>query len=244
MRALIDSTRPEWSRFHQRLLIALWIALLAGGTAMAIWASIDDHFPGDIATGRWLQDHSPGGQSVIDFVRDVGSTLAALVTVAIVCAALYLSGRRRMALVAALIVGGFVFQALLKEVVDRPRTSVDFLEQRAGFDSPSFPSGHTMSSVLVGGLLVYLAVRVHAPSFLRAPIAAWGLGLGFLSPWIAVSGGVHWPSDALGGAAWAWAFLIPIGVLMEAARRADAGDERSGAEPAPPSTSESRDAPR
>jgi undecaprenyl-diphosphatase len=238
------STRPEWSEFHQRLILALWLGLLAGGIAMAVWASIDDHFPADITVGRWLQDNSPGGQSVIDFVRDVGSSIASVVTIVVVSAGLFISGRRRMAVVALLVLGGIAFQAILKELVDRPRTSIDFLVQRAGFDSPSFPSGHTMSSVLVAGLLVYLAVRVPAPSFLRAPIAVWGLGLGFLSPWIAVSGGVHWPSDALGGAAWAWAFLIPIGVLMEAARRADARHERPGAEPAPPSTSESRDAPR
>ncbi len=224
MRAFIHSTRPEWSEFHQRLILALWLALLVGGVAMAIWASANDHFPADVTVGHWLQDNSPGGQSVIDFVRDVGSSIAAIVTILVVSVGLFVSGRRRMAAVAVAVLGGIVFQAILKELVDRPRTSVLFLEQRAGFDSPSFPSGHTMSSTLMGSLLLYVAIRSQAPLPFRAPLAIWGLGVGFLSPWIAVAGGVHWPSDALGAVVWSWVGLLPLGVLMEAARRWDGRD--------------------
>ena len=224
MRDFLYSTRPEWSEFHQRLVLVLWLGLLAGGVGLAIWASIDDHFPADIAVGHWLQDNSPGGQSVIDFVRDVGSSIAAVVTILVVSAGLFVSGRRRLAMVAVALLGGIAFQAILKELVDRPRTAVLFLEQRAGFDSPSFPSGHTMSSILIASLLLYVVCRIRAPLPLRFPLAIWGVGIGFLSPWIAVSGGVHWPSDALGAAVWAWAGLLPLGVLMEAARRRDGLD--------------------
>ena len=71
-----------------RLLWAIWLGLLAGGIALAVWASIDDHFPADIALGRWMQDNDAAGQEVLDFVRDVGSGLASTATVLVMVALL------------------------------------------------------------------------------------------------------------------------------------------------------------
>jgi membrane-associated phospholipid phosphatase len=193
---------------------------------MSVWAAVEDHFPGDEAVGRWLQANDPGGEPVIEFVRNVGSTPAAIVTMALFVAVLLtldLSGRvpgmRRAALVVSLMALGFVLQGFLKEVVDRPRTSVEFLDPRAGFGSASYPSGHSMSSVLASAIGLWLALRLAWPRALwgwslRGALALWSLGVGLLSPWVAVTAGVHWPSDALGGIVWALIVLIPGFVIL------------------------------
>ncbi len=208
---------PRW-----RWLWAAWWGLLLGGLAMAGWAAAADHFPADIAAGRWIQAHDVAGQDVIDFVRDVGSTNTALVAILVVAAALALGRRRRMAAVAVAFVLALVFQTVLKDVVGRPRTSIEFLEERTGFSSPSFPSGHVMSGVIVAGLVVYLSLRLAGPVWVRAGPAVWVLGVALLNPWVSITSGVHWPSDALGGIVWGLVVVIPGLALLERARRAHA----------------------
>lgn len=233
---------PDWRGLRDaplgpgsRWVWLLWLGLLAGGIAMAAWASVDDHFPADVAVGRWIQANDAGGQGLVDFIRGVGSSVAALATFLIVAGALAARGRPRMAALAAALVLGLVLQVALKEIVDRPRTSVDFLEQRAGFDSASFPSGHVMSSLLAGGLVMYLSLRIAGPVWLRAAVllraavGLWGVGMLVLNPWVSISSGVHWPSDVLGGLVWGLVVMIPALVLLERARALDGDpDARRG----------------
>lgn len=200
------------------ILAAFWLAILIASLAMAIWAAQADHFPADVAVGRWIQEHDVPGQDVRDFVRDVGSSVAGVVTVALAAATLFLSRRRLLAFGSLFVFGGFALGWVLKKIVARPRTSIDYLVQKGTFDSLSFPSGHVMSSTLAGGLLLYLCWRVSAPLWIRLPIALWALGVLLLSPWVAVSGGVHWPSDVLGGLVWGLVVLLPVLWLLERLR--------------------------
>ena len=196
-------------------LAITWLGLLAGALAMSIWAAIDDHFPGDVAVGRWIQAHDLPGRDLSQFLRDVGSTPPAAATLLLAVLLLIAIRHRRVALVVAAFATVFGIQRGLKLLIDRPRTSVLFLDQHGTFDSPSFPSGHVMSSALVGLLLVYLCWRLPGPLWLRLPIATWGLGVGLLQPWASISAGVHWPSDTLGGFVWAVLIMLPLLVLMQ-----------------------------
>lgn len=198
--------------------LLFWTGLLLGGLALAVWAAQADHFPGDVAVGRWIQAHDVPGGEVRDFVRDVGSSVAGVVTVALAITALALTRRWGLALGSLPLFGGFALAWVLKKLVARPRTSIDYLVQKGAFDSLSFPSGHVLSSTLAGGLLLYLCWRVPAPWWLRLPIALWALGVLLLSPWVAVSAGVHWPSDALGGVVWGLGALLPVLWLLERLR--------------------------
>lgn len=197
-----------------QLLVGAWLALLAGVLAMTVWAAAADHFPGDVAVGRWIQANL-AGRDLSQFLRNVGSTPASLITIALAMGLLVAQRRCRVARLALILAVALLLQPLLKELVDRPRTSVLFLEQHGTFDANSFPSGHTFSSAIAGALVVYLAVRSPGPFWLRAPFALWGLIVWLLQPWASVSAGVHWPSDVLGGFLWSALFLIPMLVVME-----------------------------
>ncbi len=223
--AKANRTAPD--RIRRRLIWAIWLGLLAGGIAIAVWASIDDHFPADVAVGRWIQANDVAGQDVLGFMRDIGSGIAATATVLVMTALLAVSGRRRLAAVSLAFILGLVFITLLKEVVDRPRTSVLFLEQHETFDSLSFPSGHVMGSLIVETLVLYVAVRVVRGWWLRAPLAVWAIGVAAFEPWVSVATGVHWPSDVLGGIVWGAVVIIPGWYLLERAHLADARAEPS-----------------
>ena len=197
-----------------QVFAGLWLMLLAGVLAMTVWASVADHFPGDVAVGHWIQSNL-AGRELSQFLRNVGSAPAAMVTIALAIGLLIAQRRCRVARLLIVLMVSLVLAALLKELVDRPRTSVLFLEQHGTFDSPSFPSGHTFASAIAGAVVLYVAARSRGPRWLRMPLAIWGLGIWLLQPWASVSAGVHWPSDVLGSLLWSAVVLAPVFFIAE-----------------------------
>lgn len=102
-------------------------------------------------------------------------------------------------------VGGIV-----KLFVVRPRPSAElvhvFRDLSAYHDS--FPAGHVMGNVAIMGFLVYLAIKVFKPMWLRIVIVV------FLVPQIVLIGlsriyeGEHWFSDVLGGYLLGFVWLV------------------------------------
>ena len=108
---------------------------------------------------------------------------------------------------------GKLLNTILKLFYDRTRPSV--VEALADVSSPSFPSGHAMSAMVVYGSVAYLVGRLEPGRNLR--LTTWVvaavviLAIGISRTYL----GVHYPSDVLAGfiAGLAW-----LGFLVAAMR--------------------------
>ncbi|HEX6063196.1 MAG TPA: phosphatase PAP2 family protein [Longimicrobiales bacterium] len=108
---------------------------------------------------------------------------------------------------------GKLLNTILKLFYDRTRPSV--VEALASVSSPSFPSGHAMSAMVVYGSVAYLVGRLEPGRNLR--ITTWTvatlviLAIGISRMYL----GVHYPSDVVAGfiAGLAW-----LGFLVAAMR--------------------------
>jgi membrane-associated phospholipid phosphatase len=188
-----------------------WLALLAGAIVLSVLAGLHSRLPGDLDISEWVQGSLFPGMGASRLVRAVGSTEVVLGTGGAVAVVLWLLGRRRQALLLALglVVLPFL-QHGLKEIVDRPRPTEDLVDLRAGFSSPSFPSGHVMSPALLYGFLLYVSPRIGLPHVLNAALLGWCAFVLVIAGPAQVYVGVHWPSDVAGGYAWAVVLLLPL----------------------------------
>ena len=188
-----------------------WLGLLAGCIALSLLAAQHDRLPGDLDLAQHIQDSVFPGLRLSRFVRLVTSTQVALGTGGALAVALWLFGWRRQAV---LLVAGLVALALLqsgiKDLVDRPRPTADVVELRAGLSSPSFPSGHVMSTTVLYGFVLYLAVALRLPLAMRGALVGWSVFLLALTGPANVYLGVHWPSDVVGGYAWGAVIVLPL----------------------------------
>ncbi len=208
MNALIGSWR-SWGGVA--LWSGIWLVLLAGAIVLSVLAGLHSRLPGDLDITEWVQGSLFPGMGVSRLVRAVGSTEVVLGTGGAVAVVLWLMGRRRQALLLALglVVLPFL-QHGLKELVDRPRPTEDLVDLRAGFSSPSFPSGHVMSPALLYGFLLYLSPRTALPSVLKVALLGWCAFMLVIAGPAQVYVGVHWASDVVGAYAWAALLLLPL----------------------------------
>ena len=195
-----------------RLLVsAAWLALLGLASALSVLAAQHDTLPGDVRITAWTQDQVFPGSALSDVVRAITTTEVVLATGGAAVVVLWLLGQRRAAVLLAIGLAVLpLLQAGLKDLIDRPRPGEGVVELRAGFSSSSFPAGHVMSATLLYGFLLWLSIRATWPPALRSAMAFWSVFvLSFAGPpnvWL----GVHWPSDVLGGWAWALVLLLPL----------------------------------
>jgi undecaprenyl-diphosphatase len=189
----------------------LWPILLSLSIALSVLAAFHDTLPADTRIISWAQGLAFPGQTLADAVRSITSTELILAGGGALAVLLWLRGFRREALV---LTAGLIILPLLqfgiKQMVDRPRPIEDMVELRGSFSSPSFPSGHVMSSIYFYGFLAYVAVTLPLAAPARAVLAilSWAVLVltGPANVWL----GVHWPSDVLGGYAWGIVLLLPV----------------------------------
>lgn len=111
---------------------------------------------------------------------------------------------REAILVVAVLVVGQLIRLNIAILVHRPRPPrVDWLVATRGY---AFPSGHTMTSVLIGGLVVALAWPSLANRICRTIAVAAATAIALIDGAARVYLGVHWPTDVLGG--WALGSLL------------------------------------
>ena len=211
------------SRLALAITASLWLALLGLTLALSFLAAAHDSLPGDVDITSWAQGLTFPGEPLSDVVRTVTSTEVVLGTGAAVALILWVRGQRRQAI---LLAGGLILlpllQAGVKEIVERPRPDPELVDLRASFSSPSFPSGHVMSGTYLYGFLLYLSSVLPLASPARWTLALWSLFILIFNGPANVYLGVHWPSDILGGYAWALLLLVPPLVVDRAQPRRQA----------------------
>ncbi|MFE1288516.1 phosphatase PAP2 family protein [Streptomyces sp. NPDC058751] len=159
---------------------------------------------GDAWLTSWCLAHRP--DMALALARGVTYTGVGVVPYALAVIAGLLLGRpagQRVRTVAACVCALAAAQTVrfaVMSLVARPRPPVaDWATHASGW---SFPSGHTTTSAVAGGLLV-LAVLARAPQSRRTLallIGCWAVLVGLSRVYL----GVHWFSDVVGG----WLFAI------------------------------------
>jgi undecaprenyl-diphosphatase len=119
------------------------------------------------------------------------------VLVAILTVGIWLVRGSRAALLVGLSLASDLAAFAVKIVIERQRPETAATEHFFGPDSFSFPSGHVVRAVALVAALAW----VLAPAAVRFRLAlAAGVTAGVVMGYARVALGVHWPTDALGGA--------------------------------------------
>jgi membrane-associated phospholipid phosphatase len=187
----------------------------------------------DLWVADALHAHALGTPVLTEAVRVVGlpGSLAALALVSVVAAAALLMQRRWLALAAwlAAVLGGEALNLLLKDLFARPRPR--FERPLVVETSHSFPSGQAMESLVVYGMLAYLAVLIlrgtgkHVVFVVGAAVLVVLIGFGRIYL------GAHYLSDVVGGFAAGGAWLGAVIACRDRMGRRDADSRRGQANP-------------
>lgn len=128
-------------------------------------------------------------------------------------AALWLKGRRTEAIFMGSIGFFDLINIPLRDLIGRPRPTPDLVGVIIGYggvQGDSFPSGHSLHTMLFYGYLLYLSRKLMRPGFLRTGL--WTL----IGAYIPIAGlwllydGRHWASDVLGGYVYGTFYLMLV----------------------------------
>jgi undecaprenyl-diphosphatase len=208
------------------LFLVAGLALSAVGlglfAVLAWWVSGNAVHRADLSTLLWLAERRSSSLDVLALAgAALGSDAAVWITLAAGTAFLWRSRHRYSLLLLWIsLLGARLLNQVLKAVFDRPRPrlvegDLELLGMRFSFpESPSFPSGHALTSAAVYGTLAFLLVRLEPTRRMRrVTLAGAGLlilGIGFSRLYL----GVHYPSDVIAGylAGFVWATWCAMGV--------------------------------
>ena len=198
-------------RYGLRLTLLVLAVLLVAIPFGILLREVTQHGPMtrlDTAAARNLHEHVRGSPALVNFLQAVsflGSPVWFYIVTSLAAVWMWRQGHTRLALFLIItgILGGLI-DSIVKILVDRPRPSLE--QPVATAHGKSFPSGHSMSSVVGYGalLLVFLPViakRWRVPVMSAAALLVVAIGFSRLAL------GVHYISDVLGGFALGLAWL-------------------------------------
>ncbi|MEZ4520223.1 MAG: phosphatase PAP2 family protein [Thermomicrobiales bacterium] len=204
--------RPRnWMPGINRLFIAMVFPILFA-LPLSVLAAGDNVLEPDVAVTHEVQEvNAPGTSPVVSFLNELGSITGLVAVSVAVAGTLYFAGRRRDAVFALIpVTAAQLANLTLKYMFSSPRPTTDLVTVTDPSRGFGFPSGHTMTTVVVAGSIAFLVLRGVDCRWRRALVmgtaAVVALGMGFSRIYV----GAHWPSDVLGAYLWGTAFTALI----------------------------------
>ena len=185
-----------------------WSLALAGFVVLASFAAAFDYFPGDRGLTEAIQrGDARAWREALDWASRLSEWPGMVIVGFVAAAILWLLAHRSEAVWLLATLALTQLNGAVKLAVDRPRPSPELVDVREVATGLSFPSGHTMTAVLLYGFLFYAAGQALPDRRLRYPAQALCVIIAVLTGLQRVEAGVHWPSDVLGGALFAGLIL-------------------------------------
>lgn len=214
MTPLAEHTPSWWRRLIARLnprayltlhvIVGLSVCVLTCWLFAALLDSVSEKdvlVRRDLALANWFHlNGTPLGDRLFVIVSFLGSPVAMVILFVVVAA--YLWRRKHPTLLTAWVlsyVGGTVLDFAMKEIIRRPRP--EFAALFVHGNSWSFPSGHSMGSLIGYSMLAYTIIRVRPVTSRAAQTVIWAgaalmiVLIGYSRLYLAV----HFLSDVVAG---------------------------------------------
>ncbi|MBM3992599.1 MAG: phosphatase PAP2 family protein [Planctomycetes bacterium] len=189
---------------------SIWTWLVLGGDAIPAF---------DMDCARhwhdWSETHTGPWRFVL-FITDLGGVagMTILTLMAVLWQTSLGNGRYALAWL-GIIIGAALLNQGVKEVFQRPRPPRELRNRAVMEETLSYPSGHSMNSVVNYGLLAYSLVLMQTCSWRRMAIIGGAvviiLGIGFSRMYLRA----HWFSDVVGGFALGAGWLFACLAILE-----------------------------
>jgi len=189
------------------------LTLAAAGWTVLAW--LFPFFPGDQPLFLMVQGWRREWLNAVALAVTTLSWAPVAVGIGLACTAgLFLARRYRDALLVVMLLVLAGAGHALKLVVQRPRPPYPVIGTEPG--SFSFPSGHAIFAIMLGGVALLLVQETAWPRWVKYLVQAIVVLLVLAVGASRVYLGVHWPSDVLGG----YLFGLPVlwGLLWLRAR--------------------------
>ncbi len=162
----------------------------------------------DGSVNRWLARHrSPMGNTVTHWLTFAAETetVIAIGVVFFIGLRIALGRWRESLFLAVALVGEVCIFVATTLLIDRSRPPVPHLDSAP--PTSSFPSGHTAAAVTLYGALAIVAVRASSRAWLRTIAVVLALVMPACVAFARLYRGMHFPTDVMGGALLALAWL-------------------------------------
>lgn len=223
--------------------VALWITMLIGGVVVVILALVSAEVYDNVVDDAGLanldkpalafmeQLRSPGLDAFITGFTNIGGGIGMPILASILTAWLIWTSRtwRPLILIGGAAAVSVTATTLGKKMIGRVRP--DHADAVPPYEnSPSFPSGHTLNTTVVIGLVVYLACLQVKRTIARVGLIAAGVIFIFAMGMSRVYLGHHWMTDVIIG----WVLgLAWVGIVILAHRLFHVLRHREQTGPAP-----------
>jgi undecaprenyl-diphosphatase len=209
------------------LLTPLAVSLAGAVVSLALFAGLaNEMLEGetirfDTAVRALVHAHSSVWlTAILRFATILGSSLVVFLVMTSGCVALWITGRRRRALLLAItMLGGSVLMWVLKMGFHRQRPEPFFDTQLPA--SYSFPSGHAMLSFCLCAAGAALLSVEQKRRWVRAVIWVAAVVLVAAIGYSRIYLGVHYPSDVIAGYLGAQVWVLGVGVAYRKSGRRD-----------------------